>query len=122
MEAWPCGDLPKPGAFTAARPPRSSLTTSVASASPSTSSATMRSGLPVCTTGLAGGTVAERSQRPLAFSAATPAVPPTSDRSVGLAAGVWRSARGASTAEVGAGAGAAATGGPTGAGAGGAAG
>ncbi len=43
---------PKPGAFTAAtlRPPRSLLTTSVASASPSMSSATMTSGLPVCTT------------------------------------------------------------------------
>ena len=42
---------PKPGAFTAAtfKPPRSLLTTSVASASPSTSSATMSSGLPVCT-------------------------------------------------------------------------
>ena len=39
---------PKPGAFTAAtfRPPRSLLTTSVASASPSTSSAMMSSGLP----------------------------------------------------------------------------
>ena len=39
---------PKPGAFTAAtlRPPRSLLTTSVASASPSTSSAMMRSGRP----------------------------------------------------------------------------
>ena len=43
---------PKPGAFTAAilRPPRSLLTTRVASASPSTSSATINSGLPVCTT------------------------------------------------------------------------
>ncbi len=43
---------PKPGALTAAtlRPPRSLLTTSVASASPSTSSATMSSGLPDCTT------------------------------------------------------------------------
>ena len=43
---------PKPGALTAAifRPPRSLLTTSVASASPSTSSATMSSGLPVCMT------------------------------------------------------------------------
>ena len=42
---------PKPGALTAAtfKPPRSLLTTSVASASPSTSSATMSSGLPVCT-------------------------------------------------------------------------
>ena len=39
---------PKPGAFTAqtCSVPRSLLTTSVASASPSTSSATMRSGLP----------------------------------------------------------------------------
>src|SRR3984957_6890993 len=39
---------PKPGAFTAAtfRPPRRRLTTSVAKASPSTSSATMTSGLP----------------------------------------------------------------------------
>jgi hypothetical protein len=44
---------PKPGALTAAtlRPPRSLFTTSVASASPSTSSAMIRSGLPVCTTG-----------------------------------------------------------------------
>ena len=43
---------PKPGAFTAAifRPPRSLLTTSVARASPSTSSATISSGLPVWTT------------------------------------------------------------------------
>jgi hypothetical protein len=43
---------PKPGAFTAAtlRPPRSLLTTRVASASPSISSAMMRSGLPVCIT------------------------------------------------------------------------
>ena len=42
---------PKPGALTAAtlRPPRSLLTTSVASASPSTSSAMIRSGLPDCT-------------------------------------------------------------------------
>ena len=39
---------PKPGALTAAtfKPPRSLLTTSVARASPSTSSAMMRSGLP----------------------------------------------------------------------------
>ena len=43
---------PKPGALTAAifNPPRSLLTTSVASASPSTSSAMISSGLPVCTT------------------------------------------------------------------------
>ena len=43
---------PKPGALTAAtfRPPRSLLTTSVASASPSMSSAMMSSGLPACTT------------------------------------------------------------------------
>src|SRR4029450_2026475 len=43
---------PKPGAFTAAtlRPPRSLFTTRVASASPSTSSAMISSGLPVCTT------------------------------------------------------------------------
>jgi hypothetical protein len=42
---------PKPGAFTAATlsPPRSLLTTRVASASPSTSSAMISSGLPVCT-------------------------------------------------------------------------
>src|SRR5262249_9238749 len=48
---------PKPGAFTAAtlRPPRSLLTTSVASASPSTSSAMMSSGLPVCTTASSSG-------------------------------------------------------------------
>ena len=41
---------PKPGALTAqtCSVPRSLLTTSVASASPSTSSATMRSGLPRC--------------------------------------------------------------------------
>src|SRR5213592_1336589 len=43
---------PKPGAFTAHTfsVPRSLLTTSVASASPSTSSATMSSGLPACAT------------------------------------------------------------------------
>ena len=43
---------PKPGALTAAtlRPPRSLLTTRVARASPSTSSATIRSGLPLWTT------------------------------------------------------------------------
>ena len=43
---------PKPGAFTAAtlRPPRSLLTTSVASASPSTSSEMISSGLPAWTT------------------------------------------------------------------------
>ena len=42
---------PKPGAFTAAtfRPPRSLFTTRVASASPSTSSATISNGLPDCT-------------------------------------------------------------------------
>ena len=50
---------PKPGAFTAAifRPPRSLLTTSVARASPSTSSATIRSGLPVCTTASSNGSI-----------------------------------------------------------------
>src|ERR671939_457339 len=43
---------PKPGAFTATvfRMPRMLLTTRVASASPSTSSATMRSGLPALAT------------------------------------------------------------------------
>ena len=48
---------PKPGALTAAtfRPPRSLLTTSVASASPSMSSAMMSSGLPVCTTASSTG-------------------------------------------------------------------
>ena len=48
---------PKPGALTAAtfKPPRSLLTTSVASASPSTSSAMMSSGLPVCTTASSTG-------------------------------------------------------------------
>ncbi len=51
---------PKPGAFTAAifSPPRSLLTTSVASASPSISSAMMRSGLPVCTTASRIGSMA----------------------------------------------------------------
>jgi hypothetical protein len=46
-----------PGAFTAAtfKPPRSLLTTRVASASPSTSSATISSGLPVCTTASRSG-------------------------------------------------------------------
>ena len=50
---------PKPGAFTAAtfRPPRSLLTTSVASASPSTSSAMISSGLPVCTTASSSGSI-----------------------------------------------------------------
>ena len=50
---------PKPGAFTAAtlRPPRSLLTTSVAIASPSTSSATMSSGLPDCTTASSTGSI-----------------------------------------------------------------
>ena len=48
---------PKPGALTAAtfRPPRSLLTTSVASASPSTSSAMITSGLPACTTASSSG-------------------------------------------------------------------
>ena len=48
------------GAFTAAtlRPPRSLLTTSVARASPSMSSAMMRSGLPVCTTASRIGSMA----------------------------------------------------------------
>ena len=43
---------PKPGAFTAATRsvPRSLLTTSVASASPSMSSAMMSNGLPICAT------------------------------------------------------------------------
>ncbi len=43
---------PKPGAFTAAMRsvPRSLFTTSVASASPSTSSAMMSMGLPICAT------------------------------------------------------------------------
>ena len=50
---------PKPGALTAAtlRPPRSLLTTSVASASPSTSSAMMSSGLPDCTTASSTGSM-----------------------------------------------------------------
>ena len=50
---------PKPGAFTAAtfRPPRSLLTTSVASASPSTSSAMISSGLPACTTDSSIGSI-----------------------------------------------------------------
>ncbi len=50
---------PKPGAFTAAtlRPPRSLLTTSVASASPSTSSAMMSSGRPDCTTDSSSGSI-----------------------------------------------------------------
>src|ERR1700693_1876405 len=48
---------PKPGALTAAtlRPPRSLLTTRVASASPSTSSAMMTSGLALCTTAFKRG-------------------------------------------------------------------
>ncbi len=48
---------PKPGAFTAAtrRPPRSLLTTRVARASPSTSSATISSGRPDCTTASSTG-------------------------------------------------------------------
>ena len=50
---------PKPGAFTAAtfKPPRSLLTTRVASASPSTSSATISSGLPACTTASSRGSM-----------------------------------------------------------------
>ena len=53
---------PKPGAFTAATlsPPRSLLTTSVASASPSMSSATISSGLPLCTTASSKGRIAWR--------------------------------------------------------------
>jgi hypothetical protein len=53
---------PKPGALTAAifRPPRSLLTTSVARASPSTSSAMMSSGLEVCTTASRTGSMACR--------------------------------------------------------------
>ena len=53
---------PKPGAFTAAtfRPPRSLLTTSVASASPSTSSAMITKGLPVCTIASSSGSMACR--------------------------------------------------------------
>ncbi len=55
---------PKPGALTAAtlRPPRSLLTTSVASASPSTSSATITSGLPLCTTASSNGSMACRPE------------------------------------------------------------
>src|SRR5215469_15095293 len=51
---------PKPCALTAATlsPPRSLLTTSVASASPSTSSATISSGLPLCTTASSTGSMA----------------------------------------------------------------
>jgi len=51
---------PKPGAFTAATfsPPRSLLTTKVASASPSMSSAMMSSGLPACTTASSSGSSA----------------------------------------------------------------
>ena len=50
---------PKPGALTAAtfRPPRSLLTTSVASASPSMSSAMMTKGFPVCTTASSTGSI-----------------------------------------------------------------
>ena len=50
---------PKPGAFTAAifRPPRSLLTTSVAMASPSTSSEMITSGLLVCTTASSSGSI-----------------------------------------------------------------
>ncbi len=49
---------PKPGALTAAdlNVPRILLTTSVASASPSTSSATITSGLPDCMTFSSAGT------------------------------------------------------------------
>ena len=48
---------PKPGALTAATfsPPRSLLTTRVARASPSTSSATITSGLPLWTTASSSG-------------------------------------------------------------------
>ena len=55
---------PKPGAFTAAtlRPPRSLLTTSVAIASPSTSSEMISSGLPVCTTASSSGSIACRPE------------------------------------------------------------
>ena len=51
---------PKPGALTAAtlRPPRSLLTTRVARASPSTSSATISSGLPLWTTASSSGSSA----------------------------------------------------------------
>jgi hypothetical protein len=50
---------PKPGAFTAATfsPPRSLFTTSVASASPSTSSATISSGRADCTTASSSGSI-----------------------------------------------------------------
>ena len=53
---------PKPGALTAAtlRPPRSLLTTSVASASPSISSATINSGRELCTTASRTGSIAWR--------------------------------------------------------------
>ena len=53
---------PKPGALTAAtfRPPRSLLTTSVASASPSTSSAMISSGLADWTTASSTGSIACR--------------------------------------------------------------
>ena len=56
---------PKPGALTAAtlRPPRSLLTTSVARASPSTSSAMMSSGLPDCTTASSSGSSACRPDK-----------------------------------------------------------
>ena len=55
---------PKPGALTAAtlRPPRSLLTTSVASASPSTSSAMISSGLPVWTTASSSGSIGWRPE------------------------------------------------------------
>jgi hypothetical protein len=55
---------PKPGALTAAilRPPRSLLTTSAARASPSTSSATMSSGLPDCTMASRTGSMACRPE------------------------------------------------------------
>ena len=51
---------PKPGALTAATlsPPRSLLTTRVASASPSTSSATINSGLPAWTIASSTGSIA----------------------------------------------------------------
>ena len=50
---------PKPGAFTAAalNVPRILLTTRVARASPSTSSATMTSGLPACMTFSSTGSI-----------------------------------------------------------------
>ena len=53
---------PKPGALTAQmfRTPRSLLTTRVASASPSTSSATIRSGLPDCATFSSSGIISRR--------------------------------------------------------------